>query len=122
MGSTHSTRAVCCSYRVHSIPTLRRHCRRISKRCPVHVGPHTLDCSRRQVPLSEARRHGQMAGYTMDQLLRTPGLIDIFNRPDIVDFVELSPGMRADALLDQRLVVVSGNGAAVDQCSILSPG
>jgi hypothetical protein len=55
---------------------------------PVHVGPHTLDCRARQVSLAEARRQGQMAGYTMDQLLRTPGLIDVFNRPDIVDFVQ----------------------------------
>jgi hypothetical protein len=55
---------------------------------PVHVGPHTLDCGRRQMPLAEARRHGQMAGYTMGQLLRTPAVIDVFNRPDIVDFVQ----------------------------------
>jgi hypothetical protein len=55
---------------------------------PVHVGPHTLDCGHTQMPLADARRQGQMAGYTMDQLLRTPGVIDIFNRPDVVDFVQ----------------------------------
>lgn len=55
---------------------------------PVHVGPHTLDSGHRQMPLAQARHRGQMAGYTMDQLLRTPAVIDIFNRADIVDFVQ----------------------------------
>lgn len=55
-----------------------------------HPGAHTLSsregCIQR--PLDELPRGTSMAGYTLGQLLRTPGLVDLFNRPAIVDFVE----------------------------------
>jgi hypothetical protein len=59
---------------------------------PVHPGPHTLSGPATQRPLADVRREAQLAGYTMDQLLRTPALIDVFNRPAIVDFIELYLG------------------------------
>lgn len=55
---------------------------------PVHAGPHILSGPALQRPLAEVRQETQLAGYTPDQLLRIPGLVDLFNRPDIIDFVE----------------------------------
>jgi hypothetical protein len=55
---------------------------------PVHPGPHTLSGPALQRPLADVREETQLAGYTPDQLLRIPGLVDLFNRPDVVDFVE----------------------------------
>ena len=59
---------------------------------PVHCGPHVLCEGGPPQPLEQIRTRCQMAGYSMDQLLRTPGLIDVLNRPDIIDFIELYLG------------------------------
>src|SRR5918994_1677882 len=59
---------------------------------PVHRGPHVLCEGGPPRPLEQIRPGCQMAGYSMDQLLRTPGLIDLLNRPDIIDFIELYLG------------------------------
>lgn len=58
----------------------------------VHKGFHVYNSDRRQCALEEARAAGPFAGYTMDQLMRTPHLIDFFNHPAIVDFVEMALG------------------------------
>lgn len=42
--------------------------------------------------LEEARSRSAFAGYTMDQLLRTPHLVDFLNQPAIIDFVQLALG------------------------------
>src|SRR5882724_11799979 len=58
----------------------------------VHKGYHVYWSDRQQCSLDEARKAGPFAGYTMDQLMRTPHLIDFFNSPAIVDFVEMALG------------------------------
>jgi hypothetical protein len=58
----------------------------------VHKGYHVYWSDRQQCSLEEARQAGPFAGYTMDQLMRTPHLIDFFNHPAIVDFVEMALG------------------------------
>lgn len=70
----------------HAVAAIRTHLEGHA----VHPGPHTLSSMDgcRQAPLDEIRRTSSFAGYTLDQVLRTPGLIDLFNRPAIVDFVE----------------------------------
>lgn len=59
---------------------------------PVYGGFHIHSSDRRQRPLAEARRETTLAGYTADQLLRTPHLVDFLNRPAIVDFLQLAIG------------------------------
>jgi hypothetical protein len=63
---------------------LRRHIEAL----PVHDGPHTLTGVCTRGSLDEVRQRSRMAGYSMDQLLRTPQLVDILNRPAIVDLIE----------------------------------
>jgi hypothetical protein len=58
----------------------------------VHKGFSVYCSDRKQCSLDEARQAGPFAGYTMDQLMRTPHLIDFFNHPAIVDFIEMSLG------------------------------
>ena len=58
----------------------------------VHKGYHVYSSDRQQCSLDEARKAGPFAGYTMDQMMRTPHLVDFFNRPAIVDFVEMALG------------------------------
>jgi hypothetical protein len=58
----------------------------------VHKGYHVYWSDRQQCSLEEARKAGPFAGYTMDQLMRTPHLVDFFNHPAVVDFVEMSLG------------------------------
>lgn len=58
----------------------------------VHKGYHVYWSDRQQCSLEEARKAGPFAGYTMDQLMRTPHLVDLFNHPAIVDFVEMVLG------------------------------
>jgi hypothetical protein len=42
-----------------------------------------------QTTLSNARENFTMAGYHLDQVVRTPGILELFNHPSIVDFLEL---------------------------------
>ena len=58
----------------------------------VHKGYHVYWSDRQQCSLDEARRAGPFEGYTMDQMMRTPHLVDFFNHPAIVDFVEMALG------------------------------
>jgi hypothetical protein len=73
-----------CALDIGTAGSLRRHLEAL----PVHAGPHTLSGVCTQRPLDEVRQRSRLAGYSMDQLLRTPQLIDILNRPAIVDLVE----------------------------------
>lgn len=59
---------------------------------PVHTGFHIFSSDKRQKPLADVRRDSSFAGYTADQLLRTPHLVDFFNEPAIVDFIQLALG------------------------------
>ena len=55
----------------------------------VHKGPHVFSkVGGTPRPLNEIQQTSQFAGYTADQLLRVPGLVDLVNRPDIIDFIE----------------------------------
>ena len=57
---------------------------------PVFDGSHIFSSnSIIPTPLSKARTEFSMAGYHMDQIIRTPGVVDIFNHPAIIDFLEL---------------------------------
>jgi hypothetical protein len=66
--------------------------RRELEALPVYSGYHVANANRFQRPLAEVRAASQTAGYTMDQLLRLPGLVDLWNHPLIIDFVELYLG------------------------------
>jgi hypothetical protein len=55
---------------------------------PVYSGSHIRSSDRKLKPLAEARAMYPLAGYTMDQLIRAPFLMDLFNHPAIIDFVE----------------------------------
>jgi hypothetical protein len=59
---------------------------------PVYRGSHILSSDYRLRPFSEVQRDSAFAGYTADQLLRAPHLVDFFNRPAIVDFIEAAFG------------------------------
>lgn len=55
---------------------------------PVYRGSHILSSDYRLRPFSEVQKDSAFAGYTVDQLLRAPHLVDFFNQPAIVDFIE----------------------------------
>ena len=55
---------------------------------PVCAGSHILSSDRKLRPLADVRASHPLAGYTMDQLIRAPFLVDLFNQSTIVDFVE----------------------------------
>jgi hypothetical protein len=59
---------------------------------PAYAGSHIFSSDRRMQPLATVRSQYQLAGYTMDQVLRAPYLTDLFNLPAIVDFIELFLG------------------------------
>src|SRR5262249_40378427 len=59
---------------------------------PVYRGSHVISSDHRQRPFAEVQRDSAFAGYTADQLLRTPHLVDFFNSPAIVDFLEVVLG------------------------------
>ncbi len=59
---------------------------------PAYAGFHIFSSDRRLRPLEEVRRESTTAGYTIDQLLRAPHIVDFFNRPAIVDFIEQALG------------------------------
>jgi hypothetical protein len=59
---------------------------------PVYGGAHVLGSDVRWRPLDKLNGDAQLVGYTPDQLLRTPGLVDVLNHPAIVDFIELYLG------------------------------
>jgi hypothetical protein len=59
---------------------------------PVYRGSHVISSDHRQRPFAEVQRDSAFAGYTVDQLLRTPHLVDFFNQPAIVDFLEAAFG------------------------------
>jgi hypothetical protein len=77
-----------CGLDQESVTVLRRQLAAL----PVHRGPHVLSAGGPPRPLEYTQLRSQMAGYSMDQLLRTPGLVDLLNRPDIIDFIELYLG------------------------------
>src|SRR5690242_14209496 len=55
---------------------------------PVYRGSHILSSDYQLRPFSEVQKDSAFAGYTVDQLLRGPHLVDFFNQPAIVDFIE----------------------------------
>ena len=55
---------------------------------PVYRGSHILSSDYHLRPFSEVQKDSAFAGYTVDQLLRAPHLVDFFNQPAIVDFIE----------------------------------
>lgn len=59
---------------------------------PVYRGSHIFSADPRQVPFAEAQADSNFAGYTADQLLRAPHLVDFLNSPAIVDFIEAALG------------------------------
>ena len=59
---------------------------------PVYRGSHILSSDYRQAPFDEVQRDSAFAGYTADQILRAPHLVDFFNQPAIVDFMEAALG------------------------------
>ena len=70
------------------VAELRRHL----EAQPAYGGFHIFSSDRRLRPLADVRRESSMAGYTADQLLRAPHLVDFFNHPAIVDFIEQALG------------------------------
>ncbi|MGE5151246.1 MAG: hypothetical protein ACM3II_14085, partial [Rhodospirillaceae bacterium] len=66
--------------------------RRYFEGLPAHAGFHVYSSDNRQRPLAEVRRESTLAGYTADQVLRAPHLVDFLNRPAIVDFMQLALG------------------------------
>jgi len=59
---------------------------------PVYAGPHIFSSDKRQRPLADVRREASLAGYTADQVLRAPHLVEFFNNPAIIDFLQLALG------------------------------
>lgn len=59
---------------------------------PVYRGSHIFSADSRLVPFADAQADSNFAGYTADQLLRAPHLVDFLNSPAIVDFVEAALG------------------------------
>jgi Fe-S-cluster containining protein len=66
--------------------------RRYLEAQPAYAGFHIFSSDHRLRPLSEVRRESSLAGYTVDQLLRAPHLVDFFNQPAIIDFIEQALG------------------------------
>jgi hypothetical protein len=62
------------------------------EKLPVYAGFHIFSSDKRLRPLGDVRQGSSFAGYTADQVLRTPHLVDLFNHPAIVDFVQLALG------------------------------
>lgn len=59
---------------------------------PVYTGHHIFSSDKRQRPLADVRREASFAGYTADQVLRTPHLVEFFNSPAIIDFLQIALG------------------------------
>lgn len=55
---------------------------------PVHKGPHIYSFDGRPRPLGEVRQDFPMAAYRFDQVVRAPHLVDAFNDPRLIDFLE----------------------------------
>ena len=55
---------------------------------PVHKGAHVFSFDGRPQSMADARANFPMAGYSTDQVLRAPGLVDVLNDPRLVDLVE----------------------------------
>lgn len=66
--------------------------RRYLDALPVYRGSHIFSADARLRPFAEVQADSNFAGYTADQLLRAPHLVDFLNRPAIVDFVEAALG------------------------------
>jgi Fe-S-cluster containining protein len=66
--------------------------RRYLEAQPAYGGFHIFSSDRRLRPLADVRRESSMAGYTADQVLRAPHVVDFFNQPAIVDFIEPALG------------------------------
>jgi len=59
---------------------------------PVHAGYHVYQAEQRLWSLPEVQSVSPLAGYTSDQLLRTPYLVDFLNHPAIIDFLQMALG------------------------------
>ena len=59
---------------------------------PVYRGAHIFSADSRLAPFAEVQADSTFAGYTADQLLRAPHLVDFLNQPAIVDFVQMALG------------------------------
>lgn len=55
---------------------------------PVYKGSHVFSFDGRPQAMADVRAGFPMAGYTTDQVLRAPGLIDAMNDPRLVDLIE----------------------------------
>ena len=58
----------------------------------VHKGPHVYSFSGQSQRMDQVRREYSMAGYTSDQVMRAPHLIDTFNDPRLIDLLEAQIG------------------------------
>ena len=58
----------------------------------VHKGPHVFSFDGRTKRMDEARRGYSMAGFTYNQVMRAPHLVDTFNDPRLVDLIEAYMG------------------------------
>lgn len=59
---------------------------------PVYRGSHIFSADARLKPFAEVQADSNFAGYTVDQLLRAPHLVDFLNSPAIVDFLQAAMG------------------------------
>jgi hypothetical protein len=55
---------------------------------PVYKGAHVFSFDGRPQAMSEVRAGYPLAGYTCDQVLRAPGLVDAMNDPRLIDLIE----------------------------------
>ena len=66
--------------------------RRYLEAQPAYAGFRIFSSDQRLRPLAEVSSESSLAGYTVEQLLRAPHLVDFFNQPPIVDFIEQALG------------------------------
>jgi len=66
--------------------------RRYLEAQPAYAGFHIFSSDQRLRPLAEVSSESSLAGYTVEQLLRAPHMVDFFNQPPIVDFIEQALG------------------------------
>jgi len=59
---------------------------------PVHKGPHIFSFDGRPQPHAEVRKTFPLAGYSNEQVLRAPGLLDTLNDARLLDLIEQQLG------------------------------
>jgi hypothetical protein len=66
--------------------------RRYLESQPVYRGSHIYSSDSRLQPLAEVQKDSTYAGYTADQVMRAPYVIDALNDPALIDFMEAALG------------------------------